>query len=40
MYASEGKKEDNAKATKAICNYIRSVYFVIDKKAMYDLVLT
>ncbi len=26
------KTEDKAKATKAICNYIRSIYFVIDKE--------
>ncbi len=25
------KTEDNAKSTEAICNYIRSIYFVIDK---------
>ncbi len=26
------KPEDKAKATEAICNYIRSIYFVIDKE--------
>ncbi len=26
------KTEDKAKATEAICNYIRSIYFVIDKE--------
>ncbi len=26
------KIEDKAKATEAICNYIRSIYFVIDKE--------
>ncbi len=26
------KTEDNAKAIEAICNYIRSIYFVIDKE--------
>ncbi len=26
------KTEDKAKVTEAICNYIRSIYFVIDKE--------
>ncbi len=26
------KTEDKAKATEAICNYIRSIYFVIGKE--------
>ncbi len=26
------KKEDMAKATEAICKYIRSIYFVTDKE--------
>ncbi len=26
------KTEDNAKSTEAICNYIKSIYFVIDKE--------
>ncbi len=26
------KTEDKAKATEAICNYIKSIYFVIDKE--------
>ncbi len=26
------KTEDKAKATETICNYIRSIYFVIDKE--------
>ncbi len=25
-------RQDKAKATEAICNYIRSIYFVIDKE--------
>ncbi len=25
------KTEDKAKATEAICNYIRSIYFITDK---------
>ncbi len=29
---SKCKKEDKANATEAICNYIRSIYFVIDKE--------
>ncbi len=27
------KTEDKAKAIEGICNYIRSIYFVIDKEA-------
>ncbi len=26
------KSEDKAKATEAICNYVRSIYFDIDKE--------
>ncbi len=26
------KTEDKAKAIEAICNYMRSIYFVIDKE--------
>ncbi len=29
---SKCKTEDKAKTTEAICNYIRSIYFVIDKE--------
>ncbi len=31
------KTEDKAKATESICNYIRSIYFVIKKWSKSDL---